>query len=405
MPFLTAHACFTGDDSADNARLAAQELKTSLAGHEPVAVAYFASTNYDAGVLAREMRDAFPGAATFGCSSAGEFTDGRMLRQSVAAMAFTADVMERVDVAAMAGIDRDADATARLLAKLETKIGGKLGDLDFRRSIGFILVDGLADATDRIVERLGELSDVIFIGGCAADDIRRVQKTTVFADGEAFENGAVLALLRPRGPFMPLKTQSIEIGSETMLATRVDVKNRVIYEFDGRPAVQVYAEAMGLDIDPAARTADPDTAARLYSEAIIAASEAIPLIRHDLFFKWPLAIMINGEPFVRSAVGVVDGGGIQFLMPPVEGVRYSITRIRDVVDGTALALEKAREEMGSLSGILGVGCFLRESQLRSENRGREYEAVFRDVPTLLFSSYGEIFVGVVSQSSTMILFG
>ena len=124
----------------------------------------------------------------------------------------------------------------------------------------------------------------------------------------------------------------------------------------------------------------------------------------DMFIDWPLALMIDGEPFIRAATTVVDGGGIQVYMPPIEGLRYTVTRTRDVVEETRRALEAARAELGSISGILGCSCLLRDAQLRNEGRCQAYEEIFTGVPTVSFASYGEVYVSVVSQSSSMILF-
>lgn len=404
MPFLTAHAKVLGEDRAANARKAVAQLKQAFSGSAVNGVLYFTAPDYDPRVLAKEMRDAFPNAQTFGCTTAGEFTNGIMLRHSVAAMGFTSDVMDLVQVSGIAGIDREPDAVKKILADLEKHLGRSMGDLDFREYVGLMLTDGLARSTDRLVARLGELTDIIFTGGLAGT-YGEAKETLVFANGRVFKNGAVLAVMRPRGKFLPIKTQSIELTESTMVATWADGAKHIIHEFDGRPALEVYVEAMGLGIPAFARGAKPAEALTAYSDAIIGTSNVgHPLTSLDQFIKWPLALVINGEPFIRSAVGITPDAGLQFLMPPIEGVRYTVTKAQDVVSETARVVEAARRELGSVSAIIGAGCLLRERQIRNENKCHDYEKLYGDVPTLLFASYGEIFVGLVSQSASMIFF-
>lgn len=404
MPFLTAYAEARGEDRAENARNAIEQLKDAFAGHTVNAVLYFIAPDYDPHVLAKGMSAAFPKAATFGCTTAGEFTEGRMLRHSVSAMAFTPDVMEAVKIAGISSIDRKPDAVKRLLADLEKQFGRSMGELDFREYVGFMLTDGLAKSTDRLVARAGEFTDVIFTGGLAGT-YGEARETLVFANGHVYKNGAVLAIMRPRGRFLPVKSQSIELTDSTMVATWADSSKHIIHEFDGRPALEVYVEAMGLGIPPFALGAKPAQALTAYSDAIIGASDVTrPLTSLDQFIKWPLALVINGEPFIRSAVGITPDAGLQFLMPPIEGVRYTVTKAKDVVTETANVVEAVKRELGSVSAIIGAGCLLRERQIRNENRCREFESVFGDIPTLTFASYGEIFVGLVSQSASMVFF-
>lgn len=403
MPFPTAYALAPGENRAANARTAATVIAAGLDGHDLAAVLYFAATDFDPYVLAADMRDAFPGVRTFGCTTAGEFIDGRMLRRSVVAMGFTRDDMDLVAITGFSDIDAEPDVAPKALANLEQTANLAMRDLDFREYAGFMLVDGLASTIDHLIERVGELTDVIFTGGCAADDGRAVE-TLVFADGRVYSNGAVFALMKPRRGFRAVKTQSIERTSATMVATRVDVANRIIYEFDGRPAVEAYAKAMGLD--PAALAGGTTAAGAKNLSGAIATSNRLggAKLELDPFIQWPLAVSVNGEPFIRSAFRAVSGGGVQMLMPPIEGVRYTVTRARDIADDMRDVVENTRRELGGLSAVIGADCQLRTRQITTQDCGGEYGEAFDTVPTLMFSSYGEIYVGLVSQSASMLFF-
>lgn len=410
MPFLTEYAQITGSDIRDNARKAAAALKTAFAGKDLCGLLFYAATNYDPRVLVQEMHQAFPGVSSFGCTTGGEFARGTMLAGSVVAMGFTPDVMEVIEAVGYSGVDHDETIAERAAAALEAKIGLAMRDLDFRQYAGWLLVDGLADGNDHLVERGGELTDIIFAGGCAGDD-GKFRETLVWANGDVYENGAVFVLMKPRGKFAVLKTQAVEVTDREMIATTVNREERVIHQFDSRPAVLAYADAMGVSVDGSVLKDGGKSRTQLLAEALVTEKpdatprETVNREQMDvLFMKWPLALVIGGEPFLRSALTVAEGGGVKFYLPPRAGLRYTLTRATDVVAGTRKILTEKKDELGRISAIMSCGCMLRDVQIRNDNECDAYQDLFRDFPTVAFSSYGEIYIGVVSHSAAMIVF-
>lgn len=411
MPFYTEYALFTEDDCRLNAVRAAEKLKQDFAGRQLVGLVYYTAVNYDPYTLVAEMHKAFPDVKTFGCTTGGEFTHGRMLQQTVAAMGFSPEVMEMIEAVGVGNIDVDSDAADKALAMMGKKTGLNPRDLDFREYAGWLLLDGLADCNDHVVERTGELTEFVFGGGCAGDG-GKFKKTHVWVDDKIFENGAAFVLMRPRRKFTVLKTQSIAMTDKAMTATKVDRARRVILEFDGKPAAVAYAEAMGVRLDPRAlvQSGKEQTDAMKGALSVhgIATDTGGRMVSRDEFVellpKWPLCLVVAGEPFIRAATTFVDGGGIRVYMPPIEGLRYIVARAGDVVEETRRVLEEKHRELGSISAVLGAGCMLRQAQLNNESRVPEYERLFAAIPTLDFSSYGEIYISVVSQSASMVVF-
>lgn len=408
MPFITEFASFISNDVRENARQAAATIIASFSGQSLCGIIYYAATNYDPTTLVDEMTRGFPGIPSFGCTTAGEFSGGHMLKNSVVAMGFGRDVMDMVEVVGIANVDAAADPAARALATLEARTGLRIRDLDNQAYAGWLLVDGLAGNNDRLVERCRELTGVVFAGGCAGDD-GFWRKTLVWANGEIFANGAVFALLKPRGRFTAMKTQSARPTDRVMVATRVDRERRIIHEFDNRPAAEVYAEAMGATIGPGDVGSSGRNPRELYAEIArrlasghVGRSAVGQFI--ELFIDWPLAEMIDGEPFIRAATTVVENGGIQVFMPPGPGTRYTVCRAGNMVEDTRRALKERGRELGSVSAVMMCGCLLREIQVRNDDQVAAFEGLFGDLAVSGFSSYGEIYRSVVSQSASMILF-
>src|SRR2546427_3080121 len=76
MNIQTAHS------NRPSAREAAGELKAGLQALVPKMVLFFSSSTYPPEDVAGEITAAFPGAAVFGCTTAGEIISGQMLKNS-----------------------------------------------------------------------------------------------------------------------------------------------------------------------------------------------------------------------------------------------------------------------------------------------------------------------------------
>ncbi|MDR1519193.1 MAG: hypothetical protein LBU23_03485, partial [Planctomycetota bacterium] len=212
MSILAAHAQFQSADRAENARVAAKKLGEELAGVRPSHVVYFAARNYEHAVLARAMRDAFPGAVTFGCSSAGEIVNEQLFRNSVSAMAFSHGTFDFFAAALIPRLTADGkptdirEAVGAALAGFGKRLGREISSLDYTKYVGLVLADGIKYFIEPVVDRISDLTTIPFIGGLAADDARFLD-TPVYLDGRAVNDAALLLLLAPSGKFGLLKTQ------------------------------------------------------------------------------------------------------------------------------------------------------------------------------------------------------
>ncbi|MDR1745434.1 MAG: FIST C-terminal domain-containing protein [Planctomycetota bacterium] len=384
--FRTAHAVRQTGDAGTNATEAVRAIRDEIGDFAPTLVVFFASTAYDPGTLAREMRDAFPGAATMGCTTAGEQIDTRLLDGSVVAMAFSKDVFDYCENALVLGADekRPADAGADVFATASEamdSIGRGLNarwiDLDYREYVGFMLSNQISDFSEGVLDRVGEMTNVMFVGGFAGDDYKLDGSQRVMYDGNSYAHAAVLALWKPKRGFSLLKTQAATLTGKTLLVTRADEKNRIVWEFDGEDATAAYARAIG---KTAGTMGDID------------------------FAEYPIALDANGEPFLQAVIKQVDGKGLQVFARTREGTRRSIASVGDVVETTRSALAAKRAETGDAAAILHINCVGRHAVLKDRGGLDGFGALFAGVPTVAMSSYGEIWVGVVAQTSTMILF-
>jgi hypothetical protein len=365
MPIRTAYSTKPLPD-------AVTELQSEL-GPKARVVLFFASAGYDPATLSRQMQDAFPGACVAGCSAAGEIAHGKMLTGSVAAMVLDDETVE--DAAAVAVENLSAEIDIRgALQELENHFQACASDWDIEKYVGLVLIDGLSGAEERLMEKLGDGTDVFFVGGSAGDDMK-FKATHVCAGGEACTDGAVLVVLRLRRGFSIVKTQSFRRFGRSLTATAVDEARRSVIEFNHQPALNAYAEALGVPPEEAA----------------------------SHFFQRPLGLMVDGEPFVRSPQKA-ENGSIVFYCHIKQGMELEILEATDIVADTRQAIEEQKAALGHIAGLIDFQCILRTLQLRQENRCDQYGAIFDGIPNVGFSTYGEAYLGHLNQTSTMLLF-
>lgn len=351
---------------------AVAELTAALQVREPRLVLVFASPEYDPAVLSRNMHDAFPNACVVGCTTAGELSGGRMLTGSVTAMVLDGEIVSGAAAVVVENLSAGVDPS-RALESLEKQFQSRR-TWDITKYVGLVLADGLSGAEERLMEKLGDSTDVFFIGGSAGDDLK-FQHTHVYANGRAYSDSAVLVLLRVERGFEIVKTQSFRAMGKSLVATAVDEAHRIVIEFNHKPALDAYAEALGIT----------------------------PAEAKNHFFEHPLGLMIDGEPFVRSPQRA-DGGRIVFYCQIMEGMELEVLEATDIVAETRRAIEAQKAGSNGVRGLIDFQCILRTLQLRKEDRCRQYGEIFSGIPMAGFSTYGEAYLGHLNQTSTMLLF-
>lgn len=349
------------------------DLETQLKDIDAKVLLLFSSTAVDYAALNRELKARHPETQLFGCTTAGELTSGRMLTGSVVGMAFGSDCVGKVHIEMMKGIGKaDFDAS---LDGFAAAFKQPVSALDHEKHVGIILIDGMSGAEERVMDSLGNKTDIPIIGGSAGDD-RKFEKTFVFANGEVCEDAAVLAVFEVPDGFGIIKTESFCALPKVLTVTKVQEGTRDVLEFDGKPAAEAYAEAVGVPVGQLA----------------------------DQFMGSPVGLVLdNGDIFVRSPQQVIDGT-IRFYCQLPEGAEISLLESTDIITDTSEAIAKARRELGSISGLVVFNCILRTLELEKHDETATFGAIFEHIPTAGFATYGEELIGHINQTATMLAF-
>ncbi len=358
----------------DDASSAVEKVIDEARGISPSFVLWFASPTLDPGTVAEALSGGFPGATTLGCTSSGELVSGKMLKGSLVALVADEDTVVGAHAELIDDVTRE-ESTKAALSRLAEKAGeSSPAQLDPEKFVGLVLQDGMSGAEELVMANLTGASNVAFVGGSAGDDLA-FEQTRVFVGSSGGSGSAAIALIEPKNGFKILKTQSFEVKGSVLEVTACDPDTRTVITFNGKPAAEEYARVLGISI------------------------EALP----SAFGRNPLGLVVDGgEPFVRSP-REIQGTKVAFYCQVLEGMKLHLLQATDIVEQTKRDLSEALATFGDCSAIINFHCILRTLELESVGACDAYADLFRSIPTVGLSTYGESYVGHINQTSTMVL--
>lgn len=350
------------------------EIKSKLGNFQPKLILFFTTSNLcNIAELNSKLKNEYLESEIIGCTTAGEIFNGKLLKNSIALMAFDAATIGNVKVEIIKDLD-NFENIRPTFAAFENHFNASMWDLDYKEYVGIILIDGLSCAVEKVMDSIGLHTNAIFIGGSAGDDLN-FKQTHVYANGEIYSNAAVLALIKPKVGFDIIKTQSFCVTGKKLIATKVDQENREIIEFNDKPAALAYAEAINANVDKA----------------------------NEHFMDRPLGLMVGGEPYVRSPQRI-NGEKMDFYCSIPENAELTILKSTDLIKETKDALTTKISEFGNISALINFNCILRTLEIEQENLQDAHEEIFKNIPNIGFSTYGEEYIGHMNQTATMLIF-
>lgn len=356
---------FKGKDSVEIAK----QAREKLAGFEAKLVLFFASSEYEAPGAA--LQEAFPGSAVIGSSSHSEYCGDGYTSGSVSLMAFDADSLADVCVRVVENIAGEPDLRGTLDEMQGYYGGADTIFADYGHYVGIVLFESGAKAEEVFMDRLGTVTDVLFVGGSSST--AEHGESLVYAGGKSYSGAAVLALLKTVNGYDVIKTQSAHIFSEQkLLVTKSDLRNRILFEFDNRPCGEVYAEVLGVPADQIG----------------------------NYFVSNPLGVVAGDEIFVRT-FNQIENGGITLHCGLPEGTEINVLKIGNIVEDTKAALDATITYQPA--GVINFNCLYRTLEILNENQVEPYCALFGRYPSIGFSTGGEAYLGHINETSTILV--
>ena len=367
-----------GRSAHPDADLAVNQAVADMTG-EPEIVFVFASTSQDPAGVYRALSARFPDSPIVGCTTAGEQIDEHhsngglvVLSASETGMSWSVEVLEALDKA-------QEEDVARSVGSLIDASGIDTEELKDHEAVCLLFIDGLSGTEERISASLAEaLEGIPLAGGSAGDDLK-FEETRVFGPGGAQTNAAVLVLARSLdgSPVRVIKHQHFKSTPKSLVVTSAE--GRTVHEFDGYPAVEGYARALGV---------------------------ATEEVTADLCFMHPVTFACNGELYVRSIRALDDDGSIHFYCAVEEGMVLDVGGHHDMQE--ALRSDLLSDDAPRPELIISFNCILRALEATAKDLHDALGATLENSSDNLvgFDTYGEQLNGLhINQTLVAACFG
>jgi hypothetical protein len=123
---------------------------------------------------------------------------------------------------------------------------------DITNTVCFEISTGLIGCEELVLSTFNSVLDSknIPLFGGTAGDYGKAEKTMISLNGTVYDNACVFVFIKNLGGKVKLYRENIYKPTEHYFtATKVDVKNRIVYEYDNKPAAKVTAEALNTTVD------------------------------------------------------------------------------------------------------------------------------------------------------------
>jgi len=335
--------------------------------------AVFVAPGYDLTAVGGALREHF-GDRVIGCTSSGNIAADGYCGEGLCGVALTGGGLRARTV-----VLRPLQDAAAVVEEAGSRLADARAELDGQDAFAVMLADGLARSEDVLAANLmATLGDVPIIGGSAGDGLA-FRRTAVYTGGAFSADCATVTLVGCDAPFRLLRLQHHEPVGTVLVATDVDPEQRIVRAFNGRPAAEAYAEAVG---------------------------ERVDRLGPAIYSRHPLLLSAGGGSWIRSLTEALGDGSLRLFARIELGDILRLGRSVGILERLEEGIAAVRADLGSLSGMLVFDCVLR--RLEAEERG-----LTDPVGMLLaasgaagFSTYGEQFNGMhMNQTLVAVAFG
>lgn len=275
---------------------------------------------------AREIKNSYPDTITMGATTFAAFgKDG--------AHKYTLMVLSIEDgIECCAGILEDADKYAlKYVERVETcsaKFKKPENTICLEFSSALISCEELVLSTLNSV--LGKRKIPVF-GGSAGDE-GKAEKSMISLNGEVYNNACVFVMIENLNGKIKLFRENIYKPTKHYFkSTKVDVRKRIVYEYDHKPAAKVMADALGITVHELPKYLD----------------------------SYPMGRIIGNEMYIVANEKVVDGKAMSYHARIYNNAQIVLLEPDDYKAVIRKTLEQVKRECPKPSLTLMVNCLAR----------------------------------------------
>lgn len=354
---------------------------TNQMSNQSKVVLFFASTIYNFNLLVQLFNEKFPKAEVVGITTVGEIHNSGIHENSLVAVSMTGEDVRAKSVF-MADIHKYPIFDRPKLLEAATSIGINVNAHNLQKEgIALVFPNGLVNAEERMLSVVNSIfpnSGFPVFGGTAGDDAK-FEQTLVSSNGSISSTAGVVLFLKSNHSFKIYKESIFEQFSETTLvATKVDVEARRVYEFNGKKAVQEYARILGVT----------------------------PNTLESKFMAHPLGF-VGKQLSVGSPMCVHEDGSISFYCQILRNAELKILKPVEVLSTIENTVATVQKEFKQVEGAFAVNCILRKIQFKETKLLPSVNERLKNIPNLFgFCSYGEQLQNEqINQTLVLLVFG
>lgn len=335
--------------------IAIQEATSEL--KSPKLILFFSGVN-EFQAIATEIKKRFPDAITMGATTFAAFCKEGAYKDTLMVIGFEegirceAEVLEDAHIYPLKHIER-VENTAKHFNKPENTIC-----LEF--SSALISCEELVLTTlNSVMEKKG-----VSIFGGSAGDRGRAEKTMISLNGQVYDHACVFVMIENLGGKIRFYRENIyKPTAHYFTSTKVDVRNRIVYEYDNKPAAKVMADALGVTLQELPKYLD----------------------------SYPMGRIIGDEMYIVANNTIVDGNAMVYharIYNNSQIVLLEPDSYRSVIKST---LEQVKKDCSKPSLTLMVNCLARSMLFEGDGYLTEFaQQVGNTVGNYIgFAGYGE----------------
>ena len=276
--------------------------------------------------IAVKLRNQFPNAITMGATTFAAFCKEGAYKDTLLVLGIEdgirceANVLEDVDKYALKYISRLEDTVDKFHKPENTMC------LEF--SSGLIRCEELVLSTLSSV--LGKKKIPIF--GGTAGDRGRAEKTMIALNGQVYQNACVFVMIENLNGKIRVYRENIYRPTQHYFkSTKVDVRRRIVYEYDHKPAAQVMAAALGVTMQELPKYLD----------------------------SYPMGRIIGNEMYIVANNSIVEQNAMEYHARIYNNSQIVLLEPDDYKSVINATLEKIKQECKKPSLTLMVNCLAR----------------------------------------------
>lgn len=325
---------------------------------------FFASTIYDYEQLVTLFCQKFPNTKVVGLTTVGEISPQGIHENTLTVSAFSGDDLH-VSAVFMENIHRFPIFQRNELVQAAQSIGMNLhSTAPEREGFAIVLPNGLINAEERmlsIVNSLFKTEGFPVFGGTAGDDAKFVATKTSLNERISTTSGIVI-FVKLRAQFKIYKESIFEpFSGDVLVATKVDVENRKVYEFNGKPAAAEYARLLDVQVGQL----------------------------EQKFMAHPLGF-VGKQLSVGSPMCVNDDNSISFYCQVARNAEMRVLQPLDILQTMDNTVAQLTRDFKQIEGVFAINCILRKIQFQQTNMLQEVNKRFSQMGNVFgFCSYGE----------------